>query len=188
VALKGPSRPHYPAILVSARQFRKTQQLQQYICNVLQRIYQPLFFPSRPFETRLIRQYLARKKGNFGQHLPPCLGIKTFVMVPEALNSSQFHLNMAQPTSKVPPMKDLTIDNITENTVVINSQCPDQRLTYLMERLVTHLHDFARETRLSTTEWMAALDFLVRVGQISSDVRHVSTIFMCGNSRPEPAD
>jgi len=76
---------------------------------------------------------------------------------------------------KVPPMMDLTIDNITENTVTINSQGDDQRLTYVMERLVTHLHDFARETRLSTTEWMAALDFLVRVGQISSDVRHVSS-------------
>jgi len=72
----------------------------------------------------------------------------------------------------VPPMKDLTIDNITENTIVINSQSSDQRLTYVMERLVTHLHDFARETRLSTTEWMAALNFLVKVGQISTDVRH----------------
>jgi hypothetical protein len=81
---------------------------------------------------------------------------------------------MAQPKVNVPPMKDLTIDNITENTILTNSQCPDQRLTYLMERLVTHLHDFARETRLSTKEWMAALDFLVGVGQISSDVRHVS--------------
>jgi hypothetical protein len=72
-------------------------------------------------------------------------------------------------------MKDLNIDNITENTVIINSQGPDQRLTYVMERLVTHLHEFARETRLSTNEWMAALNFLVRVGQISSDVRHVSS-------------
>jgi hypothetical protein len=75
---------------------------------------------------------------------------------------------------KVPPMMDLTIDNITENTITINSQGPDPRITYVMERLVTHLHDFARETRLSTNEWMAALNFLVRVGQISDDVRHVS--------------
>jgi hypothetical protein len=78
---------------------------------------------------------------------------------------------------KVPPMKDLSIDNITENTIIINSQADDPRLTYLMERLVTHLHDFARETRLSTTEWMAALNFLVQVGQISSDVRHVGAPF-----------
>jgi len=73
---------------------------------------------------------------------------------------------------KVPPMKDLNINNITENTVIINSQGNDERLTYVMERLVSHLHDFARETRLSTTEWMAALNFLVKVGQISNDVRH----------------
>jgi protocatechuate 3,4-dioxygenase beta subunit len=74
---------------------------------------------------------------------------------------------------KVPPMKDLNIDNITENTIIINSQGNDERVTYVMERLVSHLHDFARETRLSTTEWMAALNFLVKVGQISNDVRHV---------------
>lgn len=73
-----------------------------------------------------------------------------------------------------PPLLDLTIDNITQNTNLINAQCSDARLKYLMSRLVTHLHDFARETRLSTEEWMAALNFLVGCGQISSDVRHVS--------------
>lgn len=70
-------------------------------------------------------------------------------------------------------MKDLTVDNITENTVRINSQSSDARLTFLLERLVNHLHDFARETRLSTKEWMAALEFLTAVGQICSDVRQV---------------
>jgi hypothetical protein len=80
-------------------------------------------------------------------------------------------------TTAPPPMKDLNIDNITDNTILINSQGPDKRLNYVLERLVTHLHDFARETRLSTTEWMAALNFLVAVGQISSDVRHVSSAY-----------
>jgi protocatechuate 3,4-dioxygenase beta subunit len=78
---------------------------------------------------------------------------------------------MAQNSNTAPPLLDLTIDNITPNTVRINSQSGRPRLTYLMERLVTHLHDFARETRLSTDEWMAALKFLVECGQISSDVR-----------------
>lgn len=73
----------------------------------------------------------------------------------------------------VPPMKDLTIENITENTVRINSQSSDARLNYVFERLVTHLHDFARETRLSTSEWMAAIEFLTAVGKICSDVRQV---------------
>lgn len=80
--------------------------------------------------------------------------------------------------SQPPPLLDLTIDNITPNTIRINSQSSDARLTYLMDRLVTHLHDFARETRLSTDEWMAALNFLVGCGQISSDVRHVSTLHL----------
>ncbi|KAK4145406.1 Intradiol ring-cleavage dioxygenase [Dichotomopilus funicola] len=71
-----------------------------------------------------------------------------------------------------PHLLDLTIDNITPNTIRINSQSPNARLTYLMARLVTHLHDFARETRLSTDEWMAAIEFLIGCGQISSDVRN----------------
>ena len=74
---------------------------------------------------------------------------------------------------KIPPMKDLTTENITENTVRINSQSSDPRLTYVLERLVTHLHDFARETRLSTKEWMAAIKFLTATGKICSDVRQV---------------
>ena len=72
----------------------------------------------------------------------------------------------------VPPMKDLTTDNITENVHAINSRCPDPRMKFLLERLVNHLHDFARETRLSIPEWEAAIAFLVDVGKISSDVRH----------------
>lgn len=78
--------------------------------------------------------------------------------------------------AKVPPMKDLTIRNITENTIRINSQSSDPRLTYVLDRLVTHLHDFARETRLSTKEWMAAINYLTAVGQICSDVRQVRSI------------
>ena len=73
--------------------------------------------------------------------------------------------------AEIPPTKDLTIENITENTIRINSQASDPRLTYVLERLVSHLHDFARETRLSTKEWMAAIDFLTQVGKICSDVR-----------------
>jgi len=71
-----------------------------------------------------------------------------------------------------PVLLDLTIDNITPNTILINSQCRDARLKYVMARLVSHLHDFARETRLSTDEWVAAIQFLIACGQICSDVRN----------------
>ncbi|KAJ9616512.1 hypothetical protein H2200_000231 [Cladophialophora chaetospira] len=71
----------------------------------------------------------------------------------------------------IPPLKDLTIDNITENVIAINSNNPDPRFKYILERLVVHLHDFARETRLSTQEWMAGIQFLTKTGHICTDVR-----------------
>jgi hypothetical protein len=77
-------------------------------------------------------------------------------------------------------LKDLTIENITSNVHAINSTCPDPRLKFILERVVVHLHDLARETRLSTAEWMKALLFLTEVGQISSDVRQV------GDAKPRP--
>lgn len=76
---------------------------------------------------------------------------------------------------KLPPMKDLTTDNITENVIRINSLCEDERMKYVLERLVSHMHDFARETRLSSHEWMAGLRFLTEVGKICSDVRQVGS-------------
>lgn len=72
------------------------------------------------------------------------------------------------------PMKNLTVDNITWNTIAINSQdCTNPRYKYLAERAVTHLHDFARETRLSTKEWMDGLLFLTEVGQKCDEFRQV---------------
>ena len=71
------------------------------------------------------------------------------------------------------PMKNLTVDNITENVIRINSRAKNPRVKYLAERLVTHLHDFARETRLSTKEWMAALEFLTACGQKCDEFRQV---------------
>ena len=79
---------------------------------------------------------------------------------------------------KIPPLMNLTIDNITENVQAINSNNPDARFKYILERLVVHLHDFARETRLSTKEWMAGLLFLTATGQICTDVRQVSFLLL----------
>lgn len=59
--------------------------------------------------------------------------------------------------TKPPVLKDLTIENITDNVNLINSQCQNPRLKFVFERLVTHLHDFAREVRLGQDEWMKVL-------------------------------
>ncbi len=40
-----------------------------------------------------------------------------------------------------------------------------------MENLVQHLHDFAREVRVTNEEWMTAIGFLTKVGQKCTDVR-----------------
>ncbi|KAJ0311040.1 hypothetical protein COL516b_001742 [Colletotrichum fioriniae] len=70
-----------------------------------------------------------------------------------------------------PPLKDLTISNITENVHAINSKCTNIRTRLLLEKLVTHLHDFARETNLTTAEWETAIAFLTDVGKTCTPVR-----------------
>ncbi|KAI9713294.1 MAG: hypothetical protein M1828_001467 [Chrysothrix sp. TS-e1954] len=72
-------------------------------------------------------------------------------------------MTAAAPATSLPPFKDLTAENITENVIRTNSQCQDLRSRYVFERLVCHLHDFARETQLSTQEWMTSLQFLASV-------------------------
>jgi len=46
------------------------------------------------------------------------------------------------------------------------------RLLFLIDKLVEHLHDFTRETNLTQDEWMGALQFMYDCGQISSANRH----------------
>lgn len=70
-----------------------------------------------------------------------------------------------------PALKDLNIENITENVNLVNSSNPSPRFKFLLERLVIHLHDFARETLLSQDEWLQAIHFLTATGQICTDVR-----------------
>ncbi|KAL3433350.1 Intradiol ring-cleavage dioxygenase [Aspergillus tetrazonus] len=82
------------------------------------------------------------------------------------------HPTSTPSTISLPPMKDLTTENITENVHIVNSQCRDPRLRYLLNRIVSHLHEFCLETRLSTEEWNTGIQFLTEIGQISDDLRH----------------
>ena len=65
----------------------------------------------------------------------------------------------------------VTEDNITDLAVERWATARDPRLAELMSALVRHLHDFAREVRLTEAEWMAAVQWLTRAGQISDDKR-----------------
>jgi hydroxyquinol 1,2-dioxygenase len=65
----------------------------------------------------------------------------------------------------------VTEDNITGLAAERWSTAKDPRTAELMTALVRHLHDFAREVRLTEAEWMAAIQWLTRTGQISDEKR-----------------
>jgi len=65
----------------------------------------------------------------------------------------------------------VTEDNITGLAVERWATARDPRTAELLTALVRHLHDFAREVRLTEAEWMTAIQWLTRTGQISDDKR-----------------
>jgi hydroxyquinol 1,2-dioxygenase len=91
----------------------------------------------------------------------------------------------------------VTEDNITGLAVQRWATARDPRTAELMTALVRHLHDFAREVRLTESEWMAAMHWLTRTGQISdekreefilaSDVLGLSMLVVQMNHRLDPA-
>ena len=75
------------------------------------------------------------------------------------------------PTKTNPSLKDLTSDTITPHAILLNSSSPNPRLNTILTALITHLHAFAQETNLTTTEWQTAISFLTTTGQTCSSVR-----------------
>jgi hydroxyquinol 1,2-dioxygenase len=68
-------------------------------------------------------------------------------------------------------MQLVTEENITDLAAARWGTAHDPRLAEIMQALVRHLHDFAREVRLTEAEWMAGIQWLTRTGQISDDKR-----------------
>jgi hydroxyquinol 1,2-dioxygenase len=65
----------------------------------------------------------------------------------------------------------VTEENITDLAVQRWETAHYPRTAELMSALVRHLHAFAREVRLTEAEWMAAIQWLNRTGQISNEKR-----------------
>lgn len=68
-------------------------------------------------------------------------------------------------------MQLVTEDNITDLAVSRWATARDPRLAEIMSAFVRHLHDFAREVRLTEAEWLAAIEWLTRTGQLCDDKR-----------------
>ncbi|MEU0202158.1 MULTISPECIES: intradiol ring-cleavage dioxygenase [unclassified Streptomyces] len=66
---------------------------------------------------------------------------------------------------------DATGTDVTEQALASLRTTADPRLRELLTALVRHLHDFARETRLTQEEWERAIGFLTATGQACTDTR-----------------
>ena len=68
-------------------------------------------------------------------------------------------------------MIDIRLDNITPLVADSFAGVPDARRRELIQKLVVAVHEYARSTNLTHAEWRAALAFLHRASNISSDSR-----------------
>lgn len=68
-------------------------------------------------------------------------------------------------------MRNIDEHTITNAVLASFEGCTDARLKAVMSSLVRHLHDFARDVKLTEAEWEAAVSFLTQVGHITTDKR-----------------
>jgi hydroxyquinol 1,2-dioxygenase len=69
-------------------------------------------------------------------------------------------------------MRDVDVETITGAVRQAWDKTPDARLKYVLENLVDHLHAFARNVQLTHEEWLEALNFIARCGDISDAQRN----------------
>lgn len=69
-------------------------------------------------------------------------------------------------------MRDVQADNLTDVFMAYLGDDVTPRTREIMGALVRHLHDFARETRLTHAEWREGIAFLEACGDISDAERH----------------
>lgn len=69
-------------------------------------------------------------------------------------------------------MKDVSIDTITQAFLGYCSADTDPRTLFVLKSMVEHMHAFAKETQLTHKEWMTAINFLTRAGEITDAERN----------------
>src|SRR6187551_3452895 len=68
-------------------------------------------------------------------------------------------------------MREFDDKSITAAVLARMDQCKDPRFRQVMTSLITHLHDFVREVKLTDAEWFGAIQFLTDTGKTVTDKR-----------------
>lgn len=68
-------------------------------------------------------------------------------------------------------MQNIDEHTITQAVLQRLIGCDNPRMKTLMTSLITHLHDFCRETKLTEVEWFEAIKFLTDTGHMCDDKR-----------------
>src|SRR5258706_1822757 len=68
-------------------------------------------------------------------------------------------------------MKSLTEESLTRTALERIADCRNPRLKQVVSALTQHLHDFAREVKLTPNEWLEAIQFLTAAGHITDEKR-----------------
>ena len=69
-------------------------------------------------------------------------------------------------------MAELSMEKFTDTVINAIGPNANSRAREVMTALIRHMHDFAREVKLTTPEYLAACDFVVSIGKISDDKRN----------------
>ncbi|MFK7994517.1 MAG: dioxygenase [Granulosicoccus sp.] len=74
-------------------------------------------------------------------------------------------------------MRTVSKESITQSFIDYMGDETDERLRFVLDSLVRHLHDFVRETELTHDEWRKGLELLFEAGNISSRERNEFVLF-----------
>ncbi|MFD0914873.1 dioxygenase [Pseudahrensia aquimaris] len=74
-------------------------------------------------------------------------------------------------------MRTVTTDTITQAFIDYIGAETDERVRFVVTKLVEHIHDFARETNLTHDEWRKGLELLYAAGEISTPERNEFVLF-----------
>jgi len=70
------------------------------------------------------------------------------------------------------------VDDVTPAVISAMSKAPNARLRQLSESFVRHIHAFAREVKLTETEYEIGIDFLNRIGKATTDAHNEGVLFV----------